>query len=157
MKALTIRQPFACAIALEFKLCETRPGRTHYRGPLAIHAAMFTPVEYMRYIRTAPIKQQDAIVAAGYHVGGKPSLIKMPSAAVVAIAEVVDCVAVEDLEALYPYTFRASGWERHWGDYTAGRFGWMLSNVRRLAKPIEAKGAQGLWNWDAPADLTFIN
>lgn len=157
MKALTIRQPHACAIALGFKLCETRPGRTHHRGPLAIHAAMFTPVEYMRVIRTAPIAQQEAIVAAGYHVGGKPSLVKMPTAAVVAIADVVDCIAVENLEEFYPEIMYPPRGERHWGDYTAGRFGWILSNVRRLAKPIEVKGAQGLWNWAAPADLTFIN
>ena len=47
-KALTIRQPFAwCAVA-GFKPVENRSQRTHYRGPLLIHAGLKwhdTPLE----------------------------------------------------------------------------------------------------------------
>jgi hypothetical protein len=39
MKALSLWQPSAAAIALELKLWETRSWPTNYRGPLAIHAA----------------------------------------------------------------------------------------------------------------------
>lgn len=31
------------------------------------------------------------------------------------------------------------------GDFTPGRFGWLLDNVRPLTQPIPAKGRQGLW------------
>lgn len=31
------------------------------------------------------------------------------------------------------------------GDFTPGRYGWLLDNVRPLAEPIPAKGRQGLW------------
>jgi hypothetical protein len=35
------------------------------------------------------------------------------------------------------------------GDFTPGRYGWLLDNVRPLAEPIPAKGKQGLWRPDA--------
>lgn len=38
MKVLTIRQPWAWAIMFAGKGIENRSWRTHYRGPLAIHA-----------------------------------------------------------------------------------------------------------------------
>lgn len=38
MKAISIRQPFAWAIIAGLKLVENRTWRTHYRGPIAIHA-----------------------------------------------------------------------------------------------------------------------
>jgi hypothetical protein len=40
MKALTIRQPWAWAIAHAGKNVENRDWFTHYRGPLAIHAGL---------------------------------------------------------------------------------------------------------------------
>ena len=39
MKALSLRQPWASLIANGRKTIETRTWRTHYRGPLAIHAS----------------------------------------------------------------------------------------------------------------------
>jgi hypothetical protein len=39
MKALTVRQPWAWAITHAGKNIENRDWRTHYRGPLIIHAA----------------------------------------------------------------------------------------------------------------------
>jgi hypothetical protein len=35
------------------------------------------------------------------------------------------------------------------GDYTPGRYAWILSDIKPLDKPIPAKGKQGLWNWEA--------
>ncbi|TXH11974.1 MAG: ASCH domain-containing protein [Hyphomicrobiaceae bacterium] len=43
MKALTIKQPFAHAIAIGAKLVEYRSWKTDYRGPLAIHAGCAIP------------------------------------------------------------------------------------------------------------------
>lgn len=34
------------------------------------------------------------------------------------------------------------------GDFTPGRFGWLLTNVQALAEPIPARGRQGLWEWE---------
>ena len=40
MKAITIWQPWAELIARGVKLVENRTWRTHYRGPVAIHAGL---------------------------------------------------------------------------------------------------------------------
>ncbi len=39
--------------------------------------------------------------------------------------------------------------ERSFGDYTPGRFAWLLDHVRRLPEPVATKGALGLWEWVA--------
>jgi hypothetical protein len=44
--------------------------------------------------------------------------------------------------------------ERQFGDFTPGRFAWVLENVQRLVEPVEARGWQGLWEWEAPG-VTF--
>ncbi len=38
--------------------------------------------------------------------------------------------------------------ERAFGDWSPGRFGWILRNPVLFDKPIPAKGAQGFWNWE---------
>ena len=37
--------------------------------------------------------------------------------------------------------------ERAFGDYTSGRYAWLLGNIQKLETPIPAKGALGLWDW----------
>lgn len=38
--------------------------------------------------------------------------------------------------------------EYHFGDYTPGRYAWILEDVQPLKEPIPANGKQGLWNWE---------
>jgi hypothetical protein len=38
--------------------------------------------------------------------------------------------------------------ELSFGDYTPGRYAWILTNVKALPEPIPAKGALGLWEWN---------
>ena len=42
--------------------------------------------------------------------------------------------------------------ERHFGDYSPGRFAWQLDTVIRMAD-IPARGSQGFWEWQTPAEL----
>lgn len=37
--------------------------------------------------------------------------------------------------------------ERDFGNFTAGRFGFVLEDPRPLAEPIPARGSLGLWEW----------
>lgn len=39
------------------------------------------------------------------------------------------------------------------GDWSIGRYAWELANVVALNPPIAAKGSQGFWDWDAPAEV----
>lgn len=36
------------------------------------------------------------------------------------------------------------------GDYSPGRWAWLLTDVRQLAVPEPAKGKQGWWEWTPP-------
>ena len=38
--------------------------------------------------------------------------------------------------------------QRAYGDFTPGRFAWLLENIEALPVPVPAKGRQGLWNWE---------
>ena len=42
-----------------------------------------------------------------------------------------------------------TGQEYRFGDFTLGRYGWELAEVRKLPEPVPAAGKQGLWNWEA--------
>lgn len=165
--ALTVTQPYATLIAIGAKHIETRSWATKYRGPIAIHAGQgLGPVGNVAglraLVRREPFRSVLDRWAAyqGWDVIGDPSYY-LPRGAVVAIATLVDC---------RPTTTEAApgkrGWsayvgdkltywdltpqERAFGDYLLGRFAWLLADVRRLPKPIPAKGAQGLWKWDVP-------
>jgi hypothetical protein len=35
-----------------------------------------------------------------------------------------------------------------YGDYSVGRWGWLMPLIRKFEQPIPAKGHQGIWNWE---------
>jgi len=94
MKALTIHQPYASMIALGLKRTEYRTWRTHYRGPLAIHAAARKPHDY------AEIGFYDE-----WMLGPVEDL---PRGAIVAYVELVACVPLEIPEEGPPIEY---GWK----------------------------------------------
>ena len=62
--------------------------------------------------------------------------------AVVGTVEIVDCVPVEEVVgALTPR-------ERALGDYSPGRWAWVLKNPVMFDMPIYARGKQGWWEWE---------
>lgn len=137
MKALSLWQPWASAIALGMKMVETRHWSTRYRGPLAIHAAK-------RW--TADEREMHALEVA---VGAMPPTL--PLGAFVATAQLVDIRRTEDLTDLLTA-------EYYWGNYGPGRFGWVLVDIRPLPAPVPFKGHQGLFEvpdklLGIPADL----
>lgn len=66
-----------------------------------------------------------------------------PPGAIVAIA---DLVAVDHTTSyLALHTAERFPLEVVFGDFTRGRYVWLLENVRRLEEPVPCKGALGLW------------
>ena len=47
--------------------------------------------------------------------------------------------------------------EDAFGDYTAGRWAWVLADVERLAEPNPAIGARGLWEWQPELEWKVVN
>jgi hypothetical protein len=137
VKAITIYQPHATAVALGWKKNETKPGRWHWRGLVAIHAAL------ERHRRGSDIRAKALELLDKGKVVEIPEIPTFPRGAIVALVRMVDCVRAEDVRDL-------TDLERAFGDYSAGRFVWKFTDVRPL-RPIECKGAQGMW--DVPADV----
>lgn len=155
MRAITLTQPWAQLVAVRAKQIETRSWRTDYRGPLAIHAgAGLGPVGGERGLRRLCGEQPffSALVDTVVH-DAHTSLVdkivqNLPRGAIVAVARLEMCLTTDPL--VYDgftgaFGDRLTDQERAFGDYSPGRYGWLLADVRRLAQPVPCKGALSLW------------
>lgn len=140
MKAISLHQPWATAVVIGLKKLETRSWWTHHRGPLAIHSAkrrtwaqraLFE--EWMEndkiqmYFEDALDLDFDCL-----HFGSFIGVVH------------VDKCAPTDL-------VKPDETERLLGDFSRGRFAWMLRNPLRLTRAIECRGYQRIWN--VPASI----
>jgi len=135
MRCLSLWQPWASSIARGWKRVETRGRRTHHRGPIAIHAAkVWGPGQLAASLRLAELLEAEP----GAFVPGPGR--DFPFGAVVAVAELVDCVEMtpEVIAATHPL-------EQAFGDWRPGRFAYHLEDVKRLRDPYKLKGRQSLW------------
>jgi hypothetical protein len=148
MKALTLHQPWATLIMLGVKRCETRGWATSHRGPLAIHAAKAIP-DYAR-----DLFDDDEEFRAACERHGIEELDALPLGAVLGQVRLVDCRWTEEARRWADDDERLFG---NWAAWEEGRDGrphkrwaWQLAAPRAYARPIPARGAQGLWDWTPP-------
>ena len=114
------------------KFVETRSWKTDYRGPLAIHASA-SKVERA----AAP-----ALARICREAFGPDWPMILPRGKVLAVCQLIDCANAAGIAA------QVTAQERACGDFTPGRWAWMLDRIERLPEPIAARGALGLWEWD---------
>jgi hypothetical protein len=138
VKALTLTQPWATLVALGAKKIETRSWFTHYRGPLAIHAAKGFP----KWAREFTMEPECYEAVKLFTAGRIKTFPSYPTGVVLAVCRVVACTLTSQA-----FEERLSAKERAFGDYSPGRFAWVLEDVQALPTPIPAKGALGLWEW----------
>ena len=156
MKALTLVQPYASLIAIGVKRIETRSWSTLYRGPLAIHAAALTPVgdqsladwHWPQGAVVATCRLVDVVPITGSAHGSPNANVR-----------------VSDFRHDGPRPHQQGGlwvvgwteWQggqptrvedqRPFGDFTPGRFAFLLADVEPLDPPVPAKGKHRLWEW----------
>jgi hypothetical protein len=137
-------------MALGAKRIETRSWGTKYRGPLAIHAAKGWPIEFIRLCGAPPFV---AALRAGYGPGAADILAAQRGhiIAVVELEEISGAQARLSIAAAFRGALLINGHERSFGDFSPGRFAWETAFARPLARPIPAKGALGLWEFDSAA------
>jgi len=126
MKALTVRQPWAWAIAHGGKNVENRTWYTAYRGPFAIHAALKDDVDGHRdhrILRAMGEAIEDADEDRFDYIYG----------ALIAAVELVDVHS--DLARSCDCGPWADPYAWHW----------VLADAWPLPEPIPATGRQGLW------------
>lgn len=141
MKCISLLQPWASLVVLGHKKIETRSWNTSYRGPLLIHAsAKFT-------------KEQEALAHLFFQMVSDSRIYHCPRGAIIGNVNVKDTVSfdrvrhiIDKRQVLYS-CFEFSEQELGFGDFSAGRFGWLLSNPIQFDNPIPAKGSLGLWEF----------
>lgn len=135
MKALSLTQPWASLVAIGEKKIETRSWSSSYRGPLAIHAAKSFPIHAKELILMDIFR--DPLRKAGIM-----DISDLPLGCVIATCTLMDIVQVQNEEMKPPIP------EWCYGDFSIGRYMWYLDNISILPKPIPAKGALSLWDWN---------
>jgi len=123
LTAITLHQPWASLIAAGKKHYETRDWSTDYRGMIAIHAAK-------------KLHEDESLISLL-----EISAAEIPLGAVVALAELTDCILMDE-----EFILKQSSFEQYLGLWEIGRYAWKLENVRAI-EPIPATGKQGLWKW----------
>src|SRR6185295_12863658 len=111
MRALSLWEPWASAMANGFKAIETRSWPTGYRGDLLICAAKTKVAADI--LKTLP----QAVAGMAVHPG-----------CALCVVELFDVVGT---------LHRPGGLELLIGDYSAGRFAWLTRNLRRLPAPLQ--------------------
>jgi hypothetical protein len=163
VKTISLWQPWASAIALGSKRIETRSWSTKYRGPLAIHAAK----------RSVEYEFSDFYVswhwcgALGRQMDDEATFSQtLPFGAIIATCTLIDCRPTESFIAEELDTPRRPrsdlvccathapfyDWtERQMGDFSPGRWGWVMNDIKRLETPIPYRGKQGIF--DIPDEM----
>lgn len=153
MKTISLTQPWATLIAIGAKTIETRSWTTTYRGPLAIHAAKSFPA-CAKNAALAPDFTSHLWPGIWYwHI--PPMIDALPRGMVIATCELVACVRTDDIYDS-KWAELCTPQELAFGDYTYGRYAWILRDVQPLAQPILARGTLGLWEWDAPEEVSTL-
>lgn len=144
MRAITLWQPWAGFVAAGLKRIETRSWPTSHRGEIAIHAGMhpmFCDTDDLA-LALLEMRTKSKDLAAYEKL--------LARGAVVAAAILVDCVRTEDVAVDLGET------ELLLGNYSRGRWAWLLGNVIALDHPVPCRGKQGLWTLD-PETEKLVN
>jgi hypothetical protein len=135
-------QPWASLVAIGENSIETRSWGTQHRGPLVIHAAKGFPRDARELCVASPYRQ--VLARHGY-----PDASTLPLGAIIAVGELADVMKFTRT-SLREVRARARAGElppheADFGDFSAGRYGWVLEKVRALPQPIPVRGMLGLW------------
>jgi hypothetical protein len=147
MKALSVWQPWASLLVAGIQHWETRSWNTDYRGILAIHATKRVPQPFEDLLKARSTPEAETLVKLMRQMGYY-SLREMPMGKVIGLVTVKEVIPAEDVIHILV-------WHAHLGDFSKGRFAWRLANPLKFQHPIQAKGAQGLWEWAMPAQAAY--
>lgn len=146
MRALTIRQPWAWAIAAGHKPIENRSWTTDHRGEVAIHAGRRWDqrgAEDPRIVKAAADAAAGATLGALLVLAGSPQIT--PLGALVAVADLTHICSA----AIRGNPCDCGPWAQ------PGEWHWQLANIRPLSEPVLCSGRQGLWHTPLAADAAL--
>lgn len=132
MKALTVKQPWAWAIAVGHKPIENRLQRWSFRGELAIHAGLSTDPFGIRWMQAnVPDLERPSLYERG---------------AVLAVVDLVGC-----------HWSRPGCCDTVWAEQAPGIAHLEVERPRLLAEPVPAVGRLGLWTVPPHVEALIVN
>lgn len=143
MKAITVWQPWAQLLAEGKKKVETRSWRTNYRGGILIHAAKKDPLWGISQIPDEGWEK--ALLSLGLYEAFN-RFERFPIGVIIGKATLTNCILID--QAYHDHIKRYCPEEILYGDFTVGRYAWLLERPQLFKDPIPASGKQGLWNWE---------
>lgn len=147
MRAITILEPWASCIAVGAKNVENRSFYTSYRGPLLIHTS-----RRIDYDAAFDGRVRAALWPHLSTAEARSALNDLDKGVIIAVAELVDVHEAATIPTLLGDSGTCCepwGERLHVGSTVRTAQHLVLANVRRLANPVPAKGALGLWRPDA--------
>ena len=132
MKVLSLLQPWASLVVMSIKKIETRSWNTTHRGALLIHASKGKAGSI--FAEEYPFKKyiQD--------------FEKLPFGAIIGQVTLVDLVRTEELGMTDERINNLTLEEKAFGDYTSGRYAWILEDAVMFKEFFVARGSMHLWN-----------
>lgn len=130
MKVVSIIEPWASLIKEKVKYIETRSWKTNYRGKIYIHASLKKVQKNTEIINNLINLLKDKDFKYGH---------------IIAEANLVDCIYMDEE---FLSKIKENNQEYICGEYSLGRYAWVLENIKPLKEPIQAKGSLGLWNYN---------
>lgn len=130
MKVISIIEPWASLIKEKVKYIETRSWKTNYRGKIYIHASL----------KKVPKKDE--------RINNLISLLENKNfkyGHIIAEATLVDCIYMDEE---FISKIKNNNKEYKCGEYSIGRYAWVLKDIKELNEPIPAKGNLGIWNYN---------
>ena len=143
MKAITVQQPYASLICQGIKDIENRSWRTHYRGPVYIHAS--AKAAKLIFEQTDQATVQEIIIATMLGEVEEQDLFSC----IIGQVDIVDCVIN------HPSIWATKSFHYELGpneteeDKPKPMYNWVLANPVLFKKPImNVKGKQSFWKPD---------
>ena len=133
MKAISLLQPWASLVVMGVKKIETRNWRTTHRGNILIHASQGKAGSI--FAVEPPFKKYI------------PDFKKLPFGAIVGQATITDVIRIEMLDMADELINCLTMEEKAFGDYSEGRYSWILEDHKQFYKPIPARGTLSIWEY----------
>lgn len=160
--ALTLWQPWAqlCVITdtdgLAAKQVETRSRNSKHRGWVFIHASASNMKANAQIARSEPfstiLRRHFKFYGDGYTMGRKQFSDNMPRGAIIGMVYMTESFqfgGTRSKDYLKSIGYERGLQEVAFGDWTAGRYGYLFERHMKFKEPIPCAGQLGMWYPDA--------
>lgn len=143
MKVISLLQPWATLVVMGKKMIETRSWNTNHRGPILIHASKRMDAGQRQLLKKEPFKT------------AVTEIKDLPLGKILGKVDIIQTSTTEFFKQCSEAIPLRKRWnEKEWkdelafGDYSPGRYGWLLDKAIEFSHQPTINGARGLWDLD---------